>query len=227
MDVRLIPELGRSPGGGHNNLLQYSSLENPRQKSLVGYGLEDCKESDTTESTQHACIFNHRNTLIILTLQMANGPCDLQSEVSPCYPSLSQSLQSCPTLCDPMDLCPPGYSVNGILQARRLESVAISFSRGSSRSRNRTQVSYIYLNCQVGSWPAVPPVESDLASVVQALRWKADGAFSVLLLFTGYKSGRCVIDIMLLLPSLSLASPSLQDSSPESKHHSGLFIKYL
>ena len=126
-----------------------------------------------------------------------------------------------------MDLCPPGYSVNGILQARRLESVAISFSRGSSRSRNRTQVSYIYLNCQVGSWPAVPPVESDLASVVQALRWKADGAFSVLLLFTGYKSGRCVIDIMLLLPSLSLASPSLQDSSPESKHHSGLFRKYL
>ena len=126
-----------------------------------------------------------------------------------------------------MDLCPPGYSVNGILQARRLESVAISFSRGSSRSRNRTQLSYIYLNWQVGSWPAVPPEESNLASVVQALRWKADGAFSVLLLFTGYKSGRCVIDIMLLLPSLSLASPSLQDSSPESKHHSGLFRKYL
>ena len=50
-DVGLIPGLGRSPGGGHNNLLQYSSLENPRQRSLVSYGPEDCRESDTTEST--------------------------------------------------------------------------------------------------------------------------------------------------------------------------------
>ena len=38
-------------------------------------------------------------------------------------------LQSCPTLCNPMDLSPPGSSVHGILQARILEWVAISFSR--------------------------------------------------------------------------------------------------
>ena len=38
-----------------------------------------------------------------------------------------QALQSCPTLCDPMDCSPPGSSVNGILQARILEWVAISF----------------------------------------------------------------------------------------------------
>ena len=37
-------------------------------------------------------------------------------------------LQSCPTLCDPMDCSPPGYSVHWILQARTLEWVAISFS---------------------------------------------------------------------------------------------------
>ena len=37
-------------------------------------------------------------------------------------------LQSCPTLCDPMDCSLPGYSVHGILQARTLEWVAISFS---------------------------------------------------------------------------------------------------
>ena len=43
--------------------------------------------------------------------------------------------QSCPTLCDPMDCCPPGSSVHGILQARILECVAISFSRGSSWPR--------------------------------------------------------------------------------------------
>ena len=42
--------------------------------------------------------------------------------------------QSCPTLCDPME-SPPGFSVRGILQARILELVAISSSRGSSRPR--------------------------------------------------------------------------------------------
>ena len=38
----------------------------------------------------------------------------------------------CPTLCDPMDCNPPGLSFHGIFQARILEGLAISFSRGSS-----------------------------------------------------------------------------------------------
>jgi len=40
----------------------------------------------------------------------------------------AKSLQSCPTLCDPIDGSPPGFTVPGILQARTLEWVAISFS---------------------------------------------------------------------------------------------------
>ena len=40
----------------------------------------------------------------------------------------AKSLQLCPTLCDPIDSSPPGSPVPGILQARRLEWVAISFS---------------------------------------------------------------------------------------------------
>ena len=40
----------------------------------------------------------------------------------------AKSLQSCPTLCDPIDSSPPGSSVHGILQARTLEWVAISSS---------------------------------------------------------------------------------------------------
>ena len=40
----------------------------------------------------------------------------------------SKSLQSCPTLCDPIDSSPPGSPAPGILQARTLEWVAISFS---------------------------------------------------------------------------------------------------
>ena len=51
--------------------------------------------------------------------------------------------QSCPTLCDSVDCSPPGSSVHGILQARILEWVAISYSRGSSWPRNQTWVSCI------------------------------------------------------------------------------------
>ena len=43
--------------------------------------------------------------------------------------SESEVVQSCPTLCDPVDCSPPGFSIHGILQARILEWVAISFSR--------------------------------------------------------------------------------------------------
>ena len=61
--------------------------------------------------------------------------------------SESEVAQSCPTLCDPMDCSPPGSSIHGILQARLLEWVAISFSRGSSQPRYRTQVSHIAGRC--------------------------------------------------------------------------------
>ena len=44
------------------------------------------------------------------------------------YAAAAKSLQSCPTLCDPIDGSPPGSTVPEILQARTLEWVAISFS---------------------------------------------------------------------------------------------------
>ena len=55
----------------------------------------------------------------------------------------SEVAQPCPTLCDPVDCSPPGSSIHGILQARVLERVAISFSRGSSPPRDRTRVSHV------------------------------------------------------------------------------------
>ena len=51
--------------------------------------------------------------------------------------------QLCPILCDPVDCSPPGSSVHGILQARILKWVAISYSRGSSQPRDETRVSRI------------------------------------------------------------------------------------
>ena len=46
----------------------------------------------------------------------------------PAADAAAKSLQSCPTLCDPIDCSPPGCAVPGILQANTLEWVAISFS---------------------------------------------------------------------------------------------------
>ena len=55
-DIRALgsmPGSGKSPGGGHGNLLQYSCLENPNgQRSLVSYSPWGRKELDTTEATQ-------------------------------------------------------------------------------------------------------------------------------------------------------------------------------
>ena len=58
-----------------------------------------------------------------------------------CEKSESEVVQSCPTLWDPIDCNLPGSSVHGIFQARILEWVAISFSKGSSPPRDQTQVS--------------------------------------------------------------------------------------
>ena len=55
----------------------------------------------------------------------------------------TQSLQSCLTLCDPMDCSSPGSSVHGIVQATILERVAMPSSRGSFPPRSRTHISCI------------------------------------------------------------------------------------
>ena len=57
-----------------------------------------------------------------------------------CCAVLCLVTQSCPTLCDPVDLSLPGSSVHGVLHARILEWVAMPFARGSSQPRDRTQV---------------------------------------------------------------------------------------
>ena len=59
-------------------------------------------------------------------------------------PNACSVSQSCLTLCDPVaDCSPPGSSVHGILQARMLEWVSLSFCRGSSQPRDRTRVSCV------------------------------------------------------------------------------------
>ena len=68
----------------------------------------------------------------------------------------AQSLQSQPTLWDPMDWSPPGSSVHGILQARILEWVATPSSRRSSRSMDWTHLSCVF--CIAGGFFTAEPL---------------------------------------------------------------------
>ena len=72
----------------------------------------------------------------------------------------AQSHQSCPTLCDPLDCSLPGSSVHGTFQARILEWIAISFSRGSS-PRDR-----IHVSCIAGSFFTPEPLEKPNSSCI-------------------------------------------------------------
>ena len=82
-------------------------------------------------------------------------------------------LQSCLTLCDPMECSPPGSSVHGILQARTLEWVAMLSSRGPSRPRDRTRVSCIAGGFFTAEPPGKPSVaQSRLSSVLKLGKYR-------------------------------------------------------
>ena len=92
----------------------------------------------------------------------------------------AQSLQSSPTLCDPMDWNPPGSSVHGILQGN-LEWVAMPSSRGSSRPRDPMQASCV--SCTAGGFLIAEPPEHKvcwinptLANTPQSQRGWVDGS---------------------------------------------------
>ena len=65
------PRLERSPGGGHGNPPQCSCLENPINRSLVGYSPYGCREWDTTEATVHTCTLADRlGSLVLLSINV-------------------------------------------------------------------------------------------------------------------------------------------------------------
>ena len=75
----------------------------------------------------------HSQCSDLMTLRLLHllGNIDLEA-------AAAKLLQSCPTLCNPIDGSPPGSSVHGILHARTLEWVAISFSRPGVAGRKET-----------------------------------------------------------------------------------------
>ena len=76
-------------------------------------------------SLSACCLVKEVSELLWPTVQKISS---LWGHFMPDAAAAAKSLQSCPTLCNPIDSSPPGFPVPGILQARTLEWVAISFS---------------------------------------------------------------------------------------------------
>ena len=125
----LIPRLGRSQREGNSNLLRQflGRLISPKEGRGVWVSPREDRGLEFS-SRRKGQFFFFSPTFLSLSKD---------------YISESEVIQSCPTLCNPMDCRLPGSSVHGILKARVLEWVAISFSRGSSRPSDRTWVSCI------------------------------------------------------------------------------------
>ena len=112
-DLGLIPGLGRSPGERNGSPLQYSGLENSMDRTVHGV---------TESRTRLSNFYFHFQGYLLVTVVVV----ELLSHVW--------------LFCNPMDCSLPGPSVHGFLQARILEWVAISFSRGSLQPRDQTCV---------------------------------------------------------------------------------------
>ena len=130
-------------GEGNGNPLQCSCLENPRDGEAwwaAAYGVTQSRTrlkrlgSNSSSSVAEPRLKlrqsgNLPSSLLTTPFPSPNSPQGPTASAT-CFPS--KLLQSCPTLCDPMDYGPPGSSVHGILQARILEWVAMPSSGGSS-----------------------------------------------------------------------------------------------
>ena len=116
--------------------------ESHEQRSMVGYSPQDHRvrhnESDLacTQLTFFSMTWQVQGSSFMVqgrtinkTLPLPSGALKLSGRqtIYKWRSAAAKSLQSCPTLCDPIDGSPPGSPVSGILQARTLEWVAISF----------------------------------------------------------------------------------------------------
>ena len=110
-------------GEGNGNPLQYSCLENPRDRGAwwaavygVAQSWTQLKRLSSSSSSRVSMCLTDQNLSTSIHDHWKN------------HAAAAKSLQSCPTLCDPRDGSPTGSPVPGILQARTLEWVAVSFS---------------------------------------------------------------------------------------------------
>ena len=126
------PGLGRFPAVGDGNPLQYSCLGNPMDRGAWWTSVHGLTKSWTQLSKDAWCII--RLHLILRVLNDFAKFFEVQGAIMLLLLLLLllKSLQSCLTLCDPIDGSPPGFPVPWSLQARTLEWVAISSSMHES-----------------------------------------------------------------------------------------------
>ena len=101
----------------HFSSKEWSTMVNGNKGKQKGY--HNCK---TKLQTRTLCSLTLEDIVMYYTEPLDGALCNFAAAVA------AKSLQSCLTLCDPIDSSPPGSPVHGILQARTLEWVAISFS---------------------------------------------------------------------------------------------------
>ena len=127
-DSSLIPGLGRSPGEGNSNPLQYSCLENSMDRG-ARWTTWGCKELEMTELLIHTRK-QRKELKLVQNFEYLIWRHRLEKSLNIKKVKVLVA-RLCPTLCDPMDCNLPGSSIQGIFQTRILERVAIPFSWGS------------------------------------------------------------------------------------------------
>ena len=139
-DAGLISRLGRSPGGGHDNPFQYTCLENPMDRGAWRAAVYRVAKSwirlKWLSTHKHSMVKMHTHTHIMFSdyyriVKRWELPVFLREKQTSLFTAATaaaKSLQSCLTLCNPIDGSPPSSPVPGILQARTLKCAAISFS---------------------------------------------------------------------------------------------------
>ena len=111
----------------------------------------------------------------------------IQTDFDVLIAAAAKSLQSCPTLCNPLDSSPPGFPVPGILQARTLEWIAISFSNAWKWKVKVKSLSHVWLfetpwttACQAPPsrgfsrqdyWSGLPFPSPEMSSLGKAKEW--------------------------------------------------------
>ena len=106
----------------------FPTLSDPMDCSLPGSSVHEIFQARVLEWGAIAfSVSPHSEDLFQVTIKYSTWS-NISSEILYAAAAAAKSLQSCPTLCDPIDGSPPGPAVPGILQARTLEWVAISFS---------------------------------------------------------------------------------------------------
>ena len=113
------------------SLINFGFTERWEKARFNFMGSQSCKVTPKPSDKRYKEIIMYIILNVTLVLKLSLGAyfiniC-LQSSIGGAAAAAAKSLQSCPTLCDPMDSSPPGSAVPGILQARTLEWVAISF----------------------------------------------------------------------------------------------------